>query len=321
MIDENKIVDFEPYCKGLRALWSPHTGIVDWALVTRHYADDVEKAGGDIFLNYEVSDFSECKEDSEYPVVIKAKGSTTTLQTKYVLTCAGLQSDKVAELTGCPRSPRIVPIRGEYLLLRPEKQHMVRGNIYPVPDPTLPFLGVSTIKFISISSSLQTQNQLPLSYSILQVHFTPRMDGSIWIGPNAVLAFKREGYKFSDFDLSELIDDLKYPGVMRLGMRHFKFATMEFLRSLSLRHQTLHVQRFIPEITKADLVFGPSGVRAQALDIDGNLVDDFVFHIGNGNDAIGKRVLHCRNAPSPGATSSLAIAKMIADRIETEFRV
>lgn len=148
MVDGNKITDFEPYCKGLRALWSPHTGIVDWALVTRHYAEDVQKSGGDIFLNYEVSDFSECKEDSEYPVVIKAKGSKTTLQTKYVLTCAGLQSDKIAELTGCPRSPRIVPIRGEYLLLRPEKQHMVRGNIYPVPDPSLPFLGVGSMQFI-----------------------------------------------------------------------------------------------------------------------------------------------------------------------------
>lgn len=147
------------------------------------------------------------------------------------------------------------------------------------------------------------------------------MDGSIWIGPNAVLAFKREGYKFSDFDLAELIDDLKYPGVIRLGLRHFRFATKEFLRSLSLRHQTPHVQRFIPEITKADLVFGPSGVRAQALDIDGRLVEDFVFHVGEGSNAIAKRVLHCRNAPSPGATSSLAIAKMIADRIETEFKM
>lgn len=143
MIDGDKIASIEPYCKGLRALWSPHTGIVDWALVTRHYAEDIQSAGGEIFLNYEVNNFSECKEDSEFPVIIRAKGNNVALQTRYVLTCAGLQSDKVAELTGCPRSPRIVPIRGEYLLLKPEKQHMVKGNIYPVPDPSLPFLGVN----------------------------------------------------------------------------------------------------------------------------------------------------------------------------------
>lgn len=147
------------------------------------------------------------------------------------------------------------------------------------------------------------------------------MDGSIWIGPNAVLAFKREGYKFSDFNLAELIDDLKYPGVVRLGIKHFSFATKELFRSFSLRRQSPHVQRFIPEITEHDLTFGPSGVRAQALDIDGNLVEDFVFHIGDGANSIAPRVLHCRNAPSPGATSSLAIAKMIADKIEKEFKI
>lgn len=147
------------------------------------------------------------------------------------------------------------------------------------------------------------------------------MDGSIWIGPNAVLAFKREGYRFRDFDLAELIDDLRYPGVIRMGLKHFRFAAKELLRSFSLHRQAPHVQRFIPEITKDDLAFGPSGVRAQALDTDGSLVDDFVFHIGDGANAITRRVLHCRNAPSPGATSSLAIAKMIADKIETEFKM
>lgn len=147
------------------------------------------------------------------------------------------------------------------------------------------------------------------------------MDGSVWIGPNAVFAFKREGYKFSDVNLAELFNDLKYPGVIRLGLKNFSFAVKEFFRSLSLRQQTPHVQRFIPDITTADLAFGPSGVRAQALDIDGNLVEDFVFHIGEGKNAICKRVLHCRNAPSPGATSSLAIGKMIADKIEEEFEI
>lgn len=136
------------------------TGIVDFALVTQHYAGDIRAMGGEIFLEYEVNKFSETADDSEYPVTIQASNSDIALQAKYVLTCAGLQSDTVAELTGCPRSPRIVPIRGEYLLLCKEKRSMIKGNIYPVPDPSMPFLGV---------------------------HFTPRMDGSVWIGPNAVL--------------------------------------------------------------------------------------------------------------------------------------
>lgn len=141
LIDGKKIQEIEPYCEGLKALWSPHTGIVDFALVTEHYASDIREMGGKIFLEYAVDKFSETKDDPVYPVTVSATESDTELQAKYVLTCAGLQSDKVAELTGCPRSPRIVPIRGEYLLLCEEKRHMVKGNIYPVPDPSLPFLG------------------------------------------------------------------------------------------------------------------------------------------------------------------------------------
>lgn len=202
-----------------------------------------------------------------------------------------MQSDKVAELTGCPRSPRIVPIRGEYLLLCEEKSGMVNGNIYPVPDPNLPFLGV---------------------------HFTPRMDGSVWIGPNAVLAFQREGYRWYQINPFELIDALRYPGFLRLAAKHFRYGLTEFVKSTFIQLQTKHVQKFIPDIYDFDLRNGPAGVRAQALEVDGTLVDDFVFHFGEGN-SIGKRVLHCRNAPSPGATSSLAIAKMIADKIDIEF--
>lgn len=150
LIDGDKIQDIEPYCEGLKALWSPHTGIVDFGLVTQHYAGDIRSMGGKILLEYAVNNFQESADDSDYPVTIRASNSNAVLHAKYVLTCAGLHSDKIAELTGCPRSPRIVPIRGEYLLLCEEKRSMVRGNIYPVPDPSLPFLGV---------------------------HFTPRMDG------------------------------------------------------------------------------------------------------------------------------------------------
>lgn len=294
LIDGDKIQEIEPYCDGLKALWSPHTGIVDYAVVTEYYAHDIRQAGGEIILQYEVNKFSENADNSEYPVLIEAKNSPIKIQTKYVLTCAGLQSDVVAEMTGCPRSPRIVPIRGEYLLLRREKCHMIKGNIYPVPDPSLPFLGV---------------------------HLTPRMNGDVWVGPNAVLAFKREGYKWYNVNLFELFDALRYPGFLRLATKHFRYGLQEFYRSTLIALQAPHVQRFVPDINEFDLLPGPAGVRAQALDTDGSLVEDFVFHFGEGDDAIGKRVLHCRNSPSPGATSSLAIAKMIADKIDVNFKI
>lgn len=147
------------------------------------------------------------------------------------------------------------------------------------------------------------------------------MDGSVWIGPNAVLAFKREGYQWYQVNLLELIDALRYPGFLRLAFQHFRYGVTEFLRSTMVALQAPHVQKFIPDIYNFDLSVGPTGVRAQALDLDGTLVDDFVFHFGKGKGAVAKRVLHCRNAPSPGATSSLAIAKMIADKIDIEFKL
>lgn len=192
MIDGNEIKSIEPYCKGIKAIHSPHTGIVDWALVTEYYATDFRNAGGEIFTSFEVKDFGQSADDAEFPVTIVDK-KNRKISSKYVLTCAGLQADKVAALTGNKSPPKIVPFRGEYLLLNPDKAFMVKGNIYPVPDPRFPFLGV---------------------------HFTPRMDGAIWLGPNAVLAFKREGYKWSDINVLELLDALKYPG--ELIMQRFK---------------------------------------------------------------------------------------------------
>ncbi|TDG47844.1 hypothetical protein AWZ03_005798 [Drosophila navojoa] len=294
MIDGNQIKEIEPYCQGLKALHSPHTGIVDWGLVTQHYGEDFKRAGGDIYLNFNVTKFTETKEGSDYPVTIHSGKDGRQVRTKNVLTCGGLQSDLLAELTGCPRAPRIVPFRGEYLLLSKEKQHMVRGNIYPVPDPRFPFLGV---------------------------HFTPRMDGKIWLGPNAVLAMKREGYTWGDINLLELFDALRYPGFLKMASKYIGFGFSEMAKSAFINLQVKALQKYIPDITEYDIERGPAGVRAQALDMSGNLVDDFVFDRGEGSGALAKRVLHCRNAPSPGATSSLAIAKMIADKIETEFAI
>lgn len=292
LVDGDKIREIEPFCKGVKAIWSPETGIVDWGLVTQHYGEDVKASGGDIYLSFEAKKFRESN-DPEHPVLISGNDGKTILA-KNVLTCGGLQSDKLAEKTGCSRVPRIIPFRGEYLLLSPDKCHMVKGNIYPVPDPRFPFLGV---------------------------HFTPRMDGSVWLGPNAVLAFKREGYKWSDVNLVELWDALRFPGFLRMASGFVGAGLMEILKSAFIPLQMRDLQRYIPEISEYDVQRGPAGVRAQALDMAGNLVDDFVFDSGSGEGALAKHVLHCRNAPSPGATSSLAIAKMIADRIEKDFGI
>lgn len=293
LIDGDKIQEIEPYCHGVKALWSPHTGIVDFKLVTKSYAKDFTDAGGDIYLNFKVNKFSETPTNAEYPVTISSSDGQS-ITARHVLTCGGLQSDQLGELTGCPRDPRIVPFRGEYLLLNKEKCHMVKGNIYPVPDPRFPFLGV---------------------------HFTPRMDGSVWLGPNAVLAFKREGYRWKDINLPDLFDALLYPGFVRMAGRYLTFGLKEMIKSALIPLQMKDLQKYIPEITEADVSRGPAGVRAQALSTTGDLVDDFIFDRGAGTGALSKQVLHCRNAPSPGATSSQAIAKMIADRIESEFKV
>nr|CAD7589708.1 unnamed protein product [Timema genevievae] len=297
MVDQKKIKEIEPHCQGLKAIWSPHTGIVDWALVTEHYGRDFTQGGGNIRLNFKVKSFEDLtKKDADgttktFPIrVVSETGEE--VHTSYVLTCAGLHSDQVAVMSGCDSTPRIIPFRGEYLYLNPSKAHLVRGNIYPVPDPRFPFLGV---------------------------HITPRMDGSVWLGPNAVLALKREGYKWSDIDFRELLDVLKYRGFRKLALKHVVYGTSEMAKSAFMRLQLKELQKFIPEITAKDISRGPSGVRAQALDKDGNLVDDFVF--ATGPTDFSKRILHCRNAPSPGATSSLAIAKMIADRVEREFNI
>lgn len=274
LVDADKIAEIEPYCEGVKAIWSPQTGIVDWAIVTESYGNDFKMAGGNVFLEFEVKRFKETPTNAQYPITIFGNDNQS-VQTKYVLTCGGLQSDKLAQLTGCPKSPSIVPFRGEYLLLTEGKTHMVRGNIYPVPDPRFPFLGV---------------------------HFTPRMDGSVWLGPNAVLALKREGYKWSNINLIELLGTVTDPGFLRMAYKYFGFGLREIAKSAWPPLQVKELQKFIPDIYDFDVGRGPSGVRAQALDDAGNLVDDFVFHFGEGEGCVAKQVLHCRNAPSPGAT-------------------
>jgi L-2-hydroxyglutarate oxidase LhgO len=280
MLDERGIREREPHCAGIAAIFSPVTGIIDWSLVSLAYADDARTMGAQLLLNHEVTR-------------MLRKGARTILQTrdggeveaKYVITCGGLYSDRLAQMTGGARDPKIIPFRGDYLILRPEKRYLVRGNIYPVPDPSFPFLGV---------------------------HFTPRMDGSIWLGPNAVLAFAREGYAFSKVDVRDLGEALTYPGFIKLAAKHWRTGMAELYRDLNRVAYVKALQRYIPELQPEDCLPGPSGVRAQAMEADGSLVDDFVFE---GEDG----VMHVRNAPSPGATSSLAIGKYIVDTAEKRF--
>ncbi|KAM9556489.1 L-2-hydroxyglutarate dehydrogenase, mitochondrial isoform 2-T2 [Guaruba guarouba] len=295
---DQKGIPYKQCGKGLMALDSPYTGIVNYKQVAQAYAADFQEAGGTIFTDFEVTNMEMAKESSsesedglKYPVIVRnSKGEE--IYCRHIVTCAGLYSDRLSEISGCSPEPRIVPFRGDYLVLKPEKSYMVKGNIYPVPNPRFPFLGF---------------------------HFTPRMDGSVWLGPNAVLAFKREGYKLFDFNTGDFLDAVSYRGLWKLVLRNMSYGVNEMYRACFLSAQVKQLQKFIPEVTVNDVLRGPSGVRAQALDSDGNLVDDFVFDGGSGD--IGSRILHVRNAPSPAATSSLAIAKMIADEVKQRFEL
>jgi L-2-hydroxyglutarate oxidase LhgO len=279
MLDADGIREREPHARGIKAIFSPVTGIVDWGLVSRTYAGDVKEAGGDLFLNREVTNI----ERRAGVTVLHSPGGD--IQARTVITCGGLYSDKLAKMTGGANDPKITPFRGDYLVLKPEKSYLVKGNIYPVPDPEFPFLGV---------------------------HFTPRMDGSIWLGPNAVPAFAREGYSFFTINPGEVWDLVSYPGFIKMATKYWKMGAGEIYRDL-VRPAYVHaLQRYIPELQPDDCLPGPSGVRAQAMSADGMLVDDFVFEAADG-------ILHVRNAPSPAATSSLAIGKYIVDDAEKRF--
>ena len=243
------------------------------------YAQEVRGLGGTIETGRAVTAMEQ--RDSE--VVL----STTQgpLVASHVVACAGLQADRVAAMTADPAPERIIPFRGDYYTLLPEARDLVRGLIYPVPDPRFPFLGV---------------------------HFTRRIDGEVWAGPNAVLAFAMEGYRRRDISVRDLAGVLAYRGFIRLALRYWRTGLAEFWRDLSKRAFVGELRRYLPELRADQVTFGPSGVRAQGLDPDGTLVDD--FRLG-GSD----RVLHVRNAPSPAATASLAIGREVADRAAERF--
>jgi 2-hydroxyglutarate dehydrogenase len=269
----------EPHARGVAALHSPETGIVDYARVAGAYADDVEAAGGTITTNCGITGIHP---GSGRLRLVHAQGET---HARHAVFCAGGWSDRLAVLAGGSPDPRIVPFRGAYRRLRAEKRSLVRGMIYPVPDPELPFLGV---------------------------HLTKRIGGEVLIGPSALLAPARDAYGLLRLAPDDLRSTLTWPGTYRMARRFWRTGIDELRHLLPGGSFVAEAARFVPELRAADVTGGFAGVRAQAVGRDGRLVDDFVF-------SHTERALHVRNAPSPGATSSLAIARHIADEAQRTF--
>ena len=279
VIDRGELRELEPHVAGIAALHSPTTAIVDYVAVTERLAADARAAGADIRTGFEVAGLR----SAGGGVVVTSTAGEEVAVDRVVL-CAGLQVDRLARLAGDDDAPRIVPFRGEYYALRPEKRALVNGLVYPVPDPRYPFLGV---------------------------HLTPRFDGEVLVGPNAVLALAREGYRWRDVSPAELAAIARFPGFRRFAWQHWRTGLAEMRGSLSKKAYTAAARRYVPELTVDDMVPAAAGIRAQALESDGSLVDDF---------RITRRgaVVAVRNAPSPAATSSLAIAEHLVDVLLTE---
>lgn len=279
-LDGAELRELEPHVRGVAGLHSPTTAIVDFPGVTKALAAQVEARGGAVRLGLEATTL---REEAGGVVVggRTATGDEIGERFDRVVLCAGLHSDRLAMAAGDEPDPRIVPFRGEYYLLRPERRDLVNGLVYPVPDPRYPFLGV---------------------------HLTPRVDGEVMVGPNAVLALAREGYGWGTVSARDLREIGASPGFRRFARQHWQAGMLEMAGSLSKRRFVGAARRYVPELRVEDVVRGPSGVRAQALDADGSLVDDF---------RITRRgpVVALRNAPSPGATSSLAVAEHLVDLV------
>lgn len=263
---------YEPHLNGVKAIHVPYTGIIDYTEVCEKLAELVIQAGGEIYYNHKVED-----------IVIKNDFTSVitpahTFTTGMLVNCAGLYCDKIATLAGEDTDTKIIPFRGEYYMLRPEKRSLVKNLIYPVPDPNFPFLGV---------------------------HFTRMIHGDVEAGPNAVFAFKREGYHKSDVDLKEMFEALAWPGFQKVAAKYWKTGMGEFYRSFSKKAFTTALQRLIPGVQEDDLLPAEAGVRAQACDRTGGLLDDFKI-------IQRQHAIHVLNAPSPAATSSLSIGSTIA---------
>jgi 2-hydroxyglutarate dehydrogenase len=278
-IDSDEIVELEPHATGIAGLHSPGTGIADFPAVAHAYARDVTEAGGTIATGCEVKDVQVSGRS------LRLTHSHGATEAGNVVFCAGAWADRLAVAAGADPDPRIVPFRGAYLRLRPERRHLVRSLIYPVPDPSLPFLGV---------------------------HLTKHIDGEVLVGPTALMAAARDAYRLGTVHRRDLVETLAWPGTWKMLSRWWRTGVTE-VRHAALRSAFVKAAaRYVPELETADVEPSFAGVRAQALGRDGKLVDDFVF-------SHTERALHVRNAPSPAATSSLAIARHVSDEAERAF--
>jgi L-2-hydroxyglutarate oxidase len=280
MIGLERLAELEPHATGIRAIHVPEAGIVDFRLAGKKLAELIVEGGGQIVTSARAIRIEPREEE------VAVETTRGAFAARQVVNCAGLYCDRVARLAGSRLPAKIVPFRGEFYALKPSAHHLVRNLIYPVPDPNFPFLGV---------------------------HFTRVIDGTFECGPNAVLAFAREGYKKSNINLYDLGEALTYPGFLRLAVRHWKAGLEEIWRSISKAAFVRALQRLVPEIRGEDLDAAPAGVRAQAVARNGQLVDDFLIEESD-------RVVHVGNAPSPAATSSLNIGTLIVDRFAERFK-
>lgn len=280
-IGPEKIREIEPHCRGVKAIWVPYTGIIDFVGATAKMLEVTTSlnSNSNVVFNEEVLSFEEEGE------VKNIKTTRSSYQAKHMVFCGGLQSDRLAKKDGVALDMSIVGFRGDYYELAGHAKHKVRNLIYPVPNPEFPFLGV---------------------------HFTRMTDGSVECGPNAVFTFKREGYGKTDFNLRDTVEALSFSGTWNLLFRHFGFAWNEYRRAFSKRLFLQTLQRLIPDLTMEDIVLGRAGVRAMALGLDGDTIDDFRIE-RKGNS------LHVLNAPSPAATASLAIGDQIREMAEEQF--
>ncbi|MGM8366184.1 L-2-hydroxyglutarate oxidase [Virgibacillus sp. W0181] len=280
-LNKEELLEKEPNVNGIGAIHVPMAGIVDYKQVSEKMAEIIKQNGGDVILGNEVKSISEANHE------VTVETGSTTYQGKLMINCAGLQSDRIAKMTGYVTDVKIVPFRGEYYKIRPEKQSLVNNLVYPVPNPDFPFLGV---------------------------HFTRMVNNEIEVGPNAVLGFKREGYKKTDFNLQDFSEIMTYKGFWSLAFRNMREGMNEMFRSFVKSKFTENAQHLIPALQSEDLIHTEAGVRAQALKEDGSLVDDF-FIIN------GKKSIHVCNAPSPAATASIEIGREIVRMITAERTV
>jgi (S)-2-hydroxyglutarate dehydrogenase len=273
-INQGEIKEIEPHCSGISGILVPQTGIIDYVDVSKKYRDIFINYGGELHLGHKVVGIKQ-KNGVNY-----IETNATNFEAKWVINCAGLYSDKIAKLTD-DVDLQIIPFRGEYYDIKKEKQYLVNNLIYPVPNPDFPFLGV---------------------------HFTRMIKGGVEAGPNAVFAFRREGYTNTDIHFKEFFESIGFRGFQKVAFKYWKDGLYEMYRSYSKRAFVKALQRLIPEITGDDIVQGGAGVRAQACDSKGNLIDDFLIYEKNG-------VINVCNAPSPAATSSIAIGQTISEKL------